>query len=144
MVSVSWCRQQRAVLGTIVDSNVFPGRAPEDSILLRSMVGGARTPEFALLGDEQLISRVCGDLQDILGVKAEPDFIRIFRHKRAIPQYNVGHAARLKAIDGLLQKHPGLVLTGNAFKGVSLNDCVVNAWKTAQTLVPQSQTGEKT
>ena len=137
-------KEQRAVLGTIIDSNVFSGRAPEGSILLRSMVGGARTPEFALLPDEQLISRVCSDLQDILGVSAEPDFIRIFRHKRAIPQYNVGHAARLEAIDGHLQRHPGLVLTGNAFKGVSLNDCVVNALKTAQMLVPQSQNGEQT
>ena len=136
-------KEQRAVLGTIVDSNVFPGRAPEDSILLRSMVGGARTPEFALLPDEQLISRVCGDLQDILGVNAEPDFIRIFRHQRAIPQYNVGHAARLKAIDERLQKHPGLVLTGNAFKGVSLNDCVVNAWQTAESLISQPLAGEK-
>ena len=135
-------KEQRAVLGTIIDSNVFPGRAPEDSILLRSMVGGARTPEFALLPDEQLISRVRSDLQDILGLVAEPDFIRIFRHQRAIPQYNVGHAARLEAISGYLQKYPGLMLTGNAFKGVSLNDCVVNAWKTAQTLVPQPQSGE--
>ena len=130
-------KEQRAILGTIVDSNVFPGRAPEGSILLRSMVGGARTPELALLPDEQLISKVRSDLQDILGLKAEPDFIRIFRHTRAIPQYLVGHAARLKTIDDKLQKHSGLVLTGNAFKGVSLNDCVVNAWKTAQLLVPQ-------
>ena len=129
-------KEQRAILGTIVDSNVFPGRAPEDSILLRSMVGGARTPELALLPDEQLISRVRGDLQDILGLTAEPDFIRIFRHNKAIPQYEIGHAARLEAIDEHLQRHPGLVLTGNAFKGVSLNDCVVNAWKTAQSLVP--------
>ena len=82
-------KEQRAILGTIVDSNVFPGRAPADSILLRSMVGGARTPEFALLPDEQLISRVRSDLQDILGLTAEPDFIRIFRHTRAIPQYLV-------------------------------------------------------
>ena len=135
-------KEQRAVLGTIVDSNVFPGRAPEDSILLRSMVGGARTPEFALLPDEQLIDRVRSDLQDILGLKAEPDFIRIFRHQRAIPQYVVGHAARLEAINEHLQRHPGLVLTGNAFKGVSLNDCVVNALKTARVLVPHSQNGE--
>jgi len=134
-------KEQRAVLGTIVDSNVFPGRAPEDSILLRSMVGGARTPEFALLPDEQLISRVRSDLQDILGLTAEPDFIRIFRHTRAIPQYVVGHAARLEAINERLQQHPGLVLTGNAFKGVSLNDCVVNAMKTAQSLFPQSHDG---
>jgi oxygen-dependent protoporphyrinogen oxidase len=134
-------KEQRAVLGTIVDSNVFPGRAPEDSILLRSMVGGARSPELALLPDEQLISRVRSDLQDILGLKAEPDFIRIFRHQRAIPQYIIGHAARLDAIEENLKRHPGLVLTGNAFKGVSLNDCVVNAWKTAQTLVPRSENG---
>jgi len=128
-------KEQRAVLGTIIDSNVFPGRAPDDSILLRSMVGGARVPELALLPDEQLISRVRSDLQDILSLTAEPDFIRIFRHQKAIPQYVTGHAARLKIIDEHLQKHPGLVLTGNAFKGVSLNDCVLNAWKTAQTLI---------
>ncbi len=137
-------KEQRAVLGTIIDSNVFPGRAPEDSILLRSMVGGARTPELALLPDEQLISRVRADLQDILGLRAEPDFIRIFRHERAIPQYVVGHAARLEAIEKILQRHPGLVLTGNAFKGVSLNDCVVNALKTAQSLIPAAHKGEKT
>jgi oxygen-dependent protoporphyrinogen oxidase len=132
-------KEQRAILGTIIDSNVFHGRAPEGSVLLRSMVGGARTPELALLPDEQLISRVRSDLQDILGLRAEPDFIRIFRHTRAIPQYLVGHAARLKSIDEKLQPYPGLVLTGNAFKGVSLNDCVVNAWKTAESIFPQSQ-----
>ena len=102
------------------------------------MVGGARTPELALLPDEQLIDRVRSDLQDILGLRAEPDFIRVFRHKRAIPQYLVGHAARLEAIDEKLQKFPRLVLTGNAFRGVSLNDCVVNAWKTAQAVIPSS------
>ena len=133
-------KERRAILGTIVDSNVFSGRAPQDSILLRSMVGGARTPELALLPDEQLIDSVRSDLQDILGLKAEPDFIRIFRHERAIPQYVTGHADKLQTIDKKLQKHPGLVLTGNAFKGVSLNDCVVNAWKTAQTLIPQTTT----
>lgn len=134
-------KEQRDVLGTIIDSNVFSGRAPEDSVLLRSMVGGARKPELALLPEEQLIGRVRSDLQDILGLRVEPDFIRIFRHKRAIPQYVVGHAARLEAIDEHLRRHPGLVLTGNAFKGVSLNDCVVNAWETAKTLVPQAQNG---
>ncbi len=130
-------KEKRSVLGTIVDSNVFAGRAPEDSILLRSMVGGARTPEHALLPDDQLISSVRAELQDILDVRAEPDFIRIFRHKKAIPQYNVGHAARLDAIDQCLGQHPGLILTGNAFRGVSLNDCVVNALKTAETIIPQ-------
>jgi len=134
-------KERRAILGTIIDSNVFPGRAPDGSVLLRSMVGGARTPELALLPDEQQISRVRADLQDILGLRAEPDFIRIFRHKKAIPQYLVGHAARLATIEEKLKGHPGLVLTGNAFKGVSLNDCVVNASKTADLLFPRQQSG---
>ena len=135
-------KEQRAVLGTIVDSNVFPGRAPEDSILLRSMIGGARSPELARLPDEQLIGRVRSDLKDALGLDAEPDFIRIFRHERAIPQYIIGHANRLESIEDRLKEHPGLILTGNAFKGVSLNDCVVNAWETARTLVGGKQDGE--
>jgi len=141
-------KEQRAVLGTLVDSNIFPGRAPEGSILLRSMVGGARNSDIARLPDEQLISLVRSDLGDILNLHAEPDFIRIFRHERAIPQYIVGHADRLNLIQQLLQQHPGLVLTGNAFKGVSLNDCVVNAGKIADTLTgydsPESEYGLQT
>jgi len=132
-------KERRAILGTIIDSNVFAGRAPVGSVLLRSMVGGARSPELALLPDDQLIGKVQSDLRDILGIGAEPDFIRIFRHEKAIPQYLVGHAARLEAIEGKLRRHPGLVLTGNAFRGVSLNDCVVNARTTAESIMPQSQ-----
>jgi len=128
-------KEKRSVLGTLVDSNIFPNRAPDGSILLRSMVGGARNPDLARLADEQLIDLVRSDLSDILGLKAEPDFIRIFRHEKAIPQYVVGHADRLKSINQKLQHHPGLILTGNAFKGVSLNDCVVNAGKVAGSLL---------
>lgn len=134
-------REQRSILGTIVDSNVFAGRAPEGTVLLRTMVGGARTPRLAELPDDQLIDRVRADLQDITGLSAEPCFSRIFRHEKAIPQYLVGHAARLEAITRVLVRHPGLVLTGNALRGVSLNDCVVNAWKTAESLVPAAVMG---
>ena len=134
--------EQRSILGTIVDSNVFPGRAPDGHALFRTMVGGARTPQLARLPDDQLLDRVRADLKDITGLAAEPEFARIFRHERAIPQYVVGHAARLEAIDQVLKRHPGLVLTGNAFRGVSLNDCVVNAWKTAESLIPLPVNGE--
>lgn len=136
-------RERRSVLGTLVDSNVFPGRAPEGHVLLRTMVGGARAPGLAELPEEQLLDRVRSDLRDITGLAAEPVFSRIFRHDKAIPQYVVGHAARLKAIDQALARHPGLVLSGNAWRGVSLNDCVVNAWKTACSLVPAAGTGRK-
>ncbi len=129
-------REQRSILGTVADSYVFPDRAPEGSVLLRNMVGGARSSELALLGDEPLLDLVRGDLNDIMGIDAEPSFARIYRHEKAIPQYLVGHAARLRTIEEELREFPGLVLTGNAFRGVSLNDCVVNARKTAESLLP--------
>jgi oxygen-dependent protoporphyrinogen oxidase len=39
----------------------------------------------------------------------------------------VGHGKRLEALDGLLEKHPGLILTGNSYRGIGLNDCVAAA-----------------
>ena len=64
-----------------------------------------------------------------------PDFVRIFRHQRAIPQYVVGHAERLAAIDERLKAHAGLILTGNAFFGIGLNDCVNAANKAGAQVV---------
>jgi len=130
-------RERRDILGTVVDSNVFPNRAPSGKVLLRTLVGGARSPHLAELPDEELLNRVLGNLKDILGVAAEPEFVRIYRHQRAIPQYLVGHGERLARIEDALAAFPGLVPTGNAFRGVSLNDCVLNAQKTAQSLAPE-------
>ncbi|MDT8319332.1 MAG: protoporphyrinogen oxidase [Xanthomonadales bacterium] len=132
-------RERRAILGTVVDSNVFPGRAPDGFALLRTLVGGARTPKFAELPKEQLLDRVLQDLGDILDLRVEPDFVGVFRHERAIPQYRVGHARRLRDIEEKLTKFPGLVLSGNAYRGVSLNDCVANAFATAHTMIPKSR-----
>jgi len=128
-------REKRGILGTVVDSNVFPGRAPQGSVLFRTMVGGARRPQLAELPDEQLLDRIFSDLRDIMGLRAEPEFVKIYRHPKAIPQYRVGHADRLAAIEKELEGFPGLLMTGNAFRGVSLNDCVLNASKTAQRIV---------
>lgn len=130
-------REQRGILGTIVDSNVFPNRAPEGSVLLRTMVGGARAEDKARLPESELFDLVRSELKDIMGVDAEPEFAKLYCHDRAIPQYHVGHARRLEAIDAALLNHPGLLLTGNAFRGVSLNDCVENAWRTAERALAQ-------
>jgi oxygen-dependent protoporphyrinogen oxidase len=129
-------KEKRGILGTIVDSNVFPNRAPQGSVLLRSMVGGSRSADKARLPDNELTDMVRSELKAIMGVDAEPEFMRVYRHEKAIPQYHVGHARRLLAIEEALKKHPGLVLTGNAFKGVSLNDCIQNAWLTAEKIAP--------
>jgi oxygen-dependent protoporphyrinogen oxidase len=128
-------RENRDILGTVVDSNLFPDRAPEGSVLFRTMIGGARKPQLAELPDEELFDLVRANLKEIMGLDAEPAFASVYRHEKAIPQYVVGHSDRLAAIDRQLETFPGLVMTGNAFRGVSLNDCVLNASRTAERLV---------
>ena len=117
-------KEGRSILGTLWDSSIFPNRAPEGQVLLRSMMGGATNPGAIELGDAEVKTRVMADLRDIMGIEAEPDFWRIFRHRQAIPQYVIGHGRRLMALDERLERFPGLFVTGNAFFGVGLNDCV--------------------
>ncbi len=128
-------KEGRSILGTLWDSSIFPQRAPQGYVLLRSMMGGATNPAAIELGEDEVLATTLADLHDIMGITARPDFVRIFRHPRAIPQYLVGHARRLAAINEALQGHPGLFVTGNAFFGVGLNDCVHAANRAAGQVV---------
>jgi oxygen-dependent protoporphyrinogen oxidase len=122
-------------LGTLWDSSVFVQRAPAGKVLLRSMLGGACFPKYINLSDAEVDSRVQEDLKKIMGIKAPPSFVRIFRHEKAIPQYTVGHSERLSNLAEKLKEHPGLFLTGNAYRGIGLNDCVAAADRCAREVV---------
>lgn len=115
------------ILGTLWDSSMFPHRAPEGKVLLRSMMGGAAHPEVMKLSDDEVVQKVKSDLKTIMGVDTTPEFIRVFRHERAIPQYVSGHADRLEALNARIENFPGFFVTGNAFGGVGINDCVGTA-----------------
>ncbi len=116
--------EKRKILGCLFDSSIFPNRAPEDHILLRCMLGGVRNPELVFLDDEKTVSIVIDELKDIAGIDAEPDFIKIFRYEKAIPQYTPGHYERLNILDEILKNFKGLYITGNAMRGVAMNDCI--------------------
>jgi protoporphyrinogen/coproporphyrinogen III oxidase len=133
-------KENRSILGTLWDSSIFPQRVPEGCVLLRSMMGGATNPGAVGLPDSTVKAHVMADLRDIMGITAEPDFVRIFRHEKAIPQYTLGHGRRLQALDERLSNYPGLFLTGNAFSGVGLNDCVHASNQTAGRVVEFLQT----
>jgi len=124
-----------SILGTLWDSSIFSNRAPEGHVLLRSMMGGATNPGAIELGDRQVQEYVMADLRDIMGIDATPDFVRIFRHQNAIPQYTRGHGQRLLALEEASHKLPGLFLNGNAFYGIGLNDCVHAANRAAEKVV---------
>lgn len=127
-------REGRRILGTLWDSSIFPNRAPEGHVLLRSMVGGARASGMAMQPEDRLLDLVGGELAEIMGVKVQPDFVRTYTHEKAIPQYNTGHQKRVKLIDDLVLKYNGLYLTGNAYSGIGVNDCIENSYRLADRI----------
>ena len=132
-------KERRKILGSLWDSSIFPGRAPEGYVLLRSMVGGARSSELAMQDDSRLIDIVAEELGHIMDIKAQPDFVKIYRHEKAIPQYNIGHDSKLKVLDDILLKYKNLYLTGNAYRGIGVNDCIENSYKLAETIIRKEE-----
>ncbi len=127
--------EKREILGALWDSSVFPNRAPAGKALLRVMVGGVRAPELASLPEEKLLALSRGELSHIMGITAEPVLARTFFHDRGIPQYLVGHGKGLERIEARLAELPGLYLNSNAYRGIALNDCVLQSRLAAERIL---------
>ncbi len=115
------------ILGTLWTSSIFRMRAPEGKVLLTTMVGGAHDPEAVDLADDRLLDVVRADLRGTMELTAQPRFVRIFRHPRGIPQYTLGHHARIETVERRLESHPGLFVCGNSYHGISVNACAEEA-----------------
>jgi oxygen-dependent protoporphyrinogen oxidase len=116
-----------SVLGVLLPSNIFPRRAPEGHVLATVMLGGARDPSAVESTDQALIDTAAAALAAFAGVRSTPRFALAIRHHRAIPQYALGHADRLAAIDARLREIPGLFLAGNSYRGIAINSCLAEA-----------------
>ncbi len=115
------------ILGSLWTSTLFPPQAPEGMVLLRSLAGGMRDPGFLDLDEDEAIDAVRADLRTSLGVAAEPTMAHVVGWRRGIPQYTLGHLDRVEAATEAAGSVPGLALTGNAYRGIGLNDCVHDA-----------------
>jgi oxygen-dependent protoporphyrinogen oxidase len=126
--------EKRRLLGAIHASTTFPFRVEGKRVLYTCMVGGARQPELVKQDEAALAALAREELKALAGVTAPPSFTEVIRWPRGIPQYNVGHLERVSALGTALQRWPGLHLTGNAYKGVGLNDCIRNGAQLADAL----------
>ena len=120
-----------SILGTVWNSSLFPGRAPEGQALLTSFVGGATNPGAMNKSPEQLAAQVHREMTPLLGLRKEPVFSNVTIWPRAIPQYNLGHTARIAALESLRARFPGLYFSGNYLNGPAIGTCVEHAIKVA-------------
>lgn len=123
-------------LGVLWSSTLFPGQAPEGKALLRVLAGGVRDPEMIGLSSQAALAAVRGDLHRTLGVAAPPESVADVRWTRALPQYELGHGARVERLHARAARLPRLELTGTAYRGVGVNDAVADAQRVADGWAP--------
>ena len=123
--------ERRQILGTVFSSTLFENRAPDGLVLFTSFVGGTRQPELAQLNESAIGDLVQSELVALLGASASPEWVRVKRWPRAIPQYTLGHAGRIGQVAAAEGEFPGLFFCANYRGGVSIGDCIKSADRTA-------------
>jgi protoporphyrinogen/coproporphyrinogen III oxidase len=127
--------EKRSILGTIWSSSLFAGRAPEGHVALTTFLGGSRQPELTKKNDADVTALVHGEISRIMQVTGSPVYTHINRWEKAIPQYNLGYAGIVTAIEECEKGNPGLYLCSNFRGGIAVGDCVMNAERTAEAVL---------
>ncbi len=115
--------EQGPVAGCTWMSSKWPGRSPQDYVLLRAFM---RAEADASTGgsDADLIDAATEALRPLLGITGAPERTWVYRSADGLPQYKVDHTEWLESVDRELDAHPGLFLCGASYRGVGVPDCI--------------------
>ena len=122
---------------TWVDTK-WPVRTPPSLAAIRAFIVGRQAIELANATEAEILALVREDLRSFMGITAPPLFHTFYRWPNSMPQYVVGHSARVKNIFEHLQNYPGLFLAGNSYDGVGIPDCLRHARLIAQQICARS------
>ena len=99
--------------------------------LLRVSIGRHGDTEVLQRTDDELVELARIDLAAFLGIEASPVDTRVTRWGGSLPQYAVGHRARMERITQGMREQPSLALCGASYDGVGVAACVGSAYEAA-------------
>ncbi len=126
--------ENRGLIAATWSSMKWAGRAPSGQCLIRCYLGGRGREDLLELDDADLTNHACRELDAMAGIQSRPFHVEVYRWPRAMPQYVCGHRARVRRIRQGVARYPGLYLTGAAYDGIGIPDCIRDAGNTAQSL----------
>ena len=116
--------ERGAVMACTWLNTKWEGRVPEGKAVLRCFSTDPDTPQAA----------VEADLRRLMNITAAPVFALRHRWPDSMPQYTVGHSARVAELEARVARIPGLYIAGNAYRGIGIPDCVKSAQQAAQSI----------
>ncbi|TLS53516.1 protoporphyrinogen oxidase [Paenibacillus antri] len=110
--------------------------APRENVLIRCYVGRIDDERWRTMDDAALGAAVKREVAELIGIDVEPEFLDITRLEKSMPQYEVGHLDKVRALrDALMKKAPGVFAAGAGFEGVGLPDCIHQGKQAAEQAV---------
>jgi oxygen-dependent protoporphyrinogen oxidase len=113
----------------------FDDRVPTGGRLLRAFFGGKAADRLMRCGNDETAAVARMELARIVGPLPEPQVTVVRRWPRSLPQYGMGHLARMAELSERVRKLGGLSLLGNGYRGVGLPDLVRDARAGARQIV---------
>jgi oxygen-dependent protoporphyrinogen oxidase len=126
--------ERREILAASFASEKFVGRAPEDQIIVRAFLGGALQPQLIGRPDDDLVVIALAELADLLRIEGQPLWTDVAKWPNSMPQYHVGHRARVVRIETLAAELPNLELAGNSYYGIGIPQCIHSGESAAQRM----------
>lgn len=111
-------------LGIVWNSSLFPDRGVEGRTVLTSMIGGATDPEIVEKSDREILAVAEYESARLLAITGQPILSRVWKHPKALPQYNLGHGHAVEAVRESERAIPGLYFAGNYLEGPSIGKCI--------------------
>jgi oxygen-dependent protoporphyrinogen oxidase len=106
-------------------SSKWPHLAPPDGrVVLRCFLGRTGRHPALDLADDDLAAWAHAETERIIRVRAAPLAHHVARWEQGLPQYDVGHLQLVGLIESALRSLPRLVVTGAAYRGTGVTDCV--------------------
>lgn len=129
-------KEHKQVLGILFPSACFEGRCPKQGATMAYFIGGRRHPEMLNKTDEEFETLMNETLSDMLKYDKDKkaDAIRVYRHERAIPQYEASSDARLAAVEKVQKQYPTLRIAGNLRDGIGIGDRIKQGFDEARIL----------
>lgn len=114
-------------------SNKWPQRVNDGYFMLRTFVGGGKKSYLANLGEDELVKLSLTDLKVLLpGFNAKPYDLQVSRFLNSMPLYEKGHLEKIEKVFKKISSVPGLFLTGAAYKGIGISDCLKHSFEVAE------------
>ena len=110
-------------------------RTQSGQTLIRCYVGGRGRENILSRDDDAMVNYVREELHNIVGITKEPLYRKTYRWDRSMPQYTCGHLDRIQRIRKEGQSFQRLYLTGAAYEGIGIPDCIRDGARVGKEVV---------